>query len=146
MESASQPSSSATSAADQAGSIAGEARASVSSAVATVRGRAGNLQAQLADALDSGAGVIRKRAGSMSAAQPGDATPGAAANVLERVTPQVVAQGELAATAMERGATWLRETDLSEIEGRIVGELEKSPLRTLGIAAVLGFLVAGRRR
>lgn len=146
MESAYQPSSTTTTAASPSGLLEGDGARSVSTAGGTVRGRTGNLQAQLADALDSGAGVIRQRASSLSAAQGTGATEGSATNVLERVTPQVLAQGELAAKVMERGAVWLRENDLSDVEGRLVGELKQNPLRTLGIAAVLGFLVAGRRR
>ena len=130
----------------QALSTTGEGRTPVGSAVDSVRGRAGHLQAQLADALDSGASVIRERATSLSAAAHADASGGSTSPVIERFSPQVLAQGELAANVMERGATWLRENDFSDLEARLVSELKQNPMRTLGIAAVVGFLVAGRRR
>jgi hypothetical protein len=118
------------------------------SAATSLSGRAGDLKTQLADALDSGAGVLRERASSLAPTAQGDGatTASSAGGVVEQALPRIAAQGELAASVMERGATWLRETDLSGLEGRILGQLEEHPVRTLGIAAALGFLVAGRRR
>jgi ElaB/YqjD/DUF883 family membrane-anchored ribosome-binding protein len=137
---------------EQGTSLVADARHTLSSAAESVRGRAGNLQAQLADALDSGASVLRQRSAALAPTDAADGASGASgsasgvAAVVEQAGPQIAAQGEMAANLMERGATWLRETDLSELEGRLLGQLERNPIRTLGIAAAVGFLVAGRRR
>ena len=137
MESAQQSTESASGLREQAGN-----------AVESVRGRAGNLKGQLADALESGAGVIRQRASALAPTSQGDGAEAGTSggSAVEQAIPRIAAQGELAANVMERGAAWLRETDLSGLEGRILGQLEEHPVRTLGIAAALGFLVAGRRR
>lgn len=146
MESAQQPQGSATADKDTTASTASDAQNAHGSGADSARSRTGTLQAQLADALDSGANVLRQRAASLAPAESGTATAGDASGVVEQAIPRIAAQGELAATVMERGATWIRENDLSSLEGRVLGQLEQHPVRTLGIAAALGFLVAGRRR
>lgn len=148
MEAAQQSTESGTGLEGKVAHIASDARRTLSGAADSVRARTGNLQAQLADALESGAGALRERAASLGPTAQGDGAesgPGTG-SVVDQALPRLAAQGELAAGLMERGAMWLRENDLSDLEGRVLGQLEEHPVRTLGIAMALGFLVAGRRK
>ena len=109
----------------------------VSDAVETVRAKTGNLQAGLADLLDSSAQVIRSRSG--AATDSGDgASDGEAAR-------RLMQSGDATAAVLERGAMWLRENDLSDVEARLTSQLESHPTRTLLVAAGIGFLLSRRR-
>ena len=109
---------------------------SVAGTVETVRGKTGNMQAGLADLLDSSAQAIRTRAvaAADAAGEPGD---GAADRLAE--------SGEATAAVLERGAMWLRENDLSDLEARLTTQLKEHPTRTLLMAAGIGFLLSRRR-
>jgi hypothetical protein len=109
----------------------------VSGAVETVRGKTGNMQAGLADLLESSARAIRSRGPSAADAAGGAVGDGAAERLAQT--------SEATADVLERGAMWLRENDLSDIEGRITGQLERHPARTLLVAAGIGFLLSRRR-
>ena len=95
------------------------------------------LQEQLADALDAGAGALRRRASAAPAADGATEAPPAG---------ELLQQGALAATLLEQGATWVRDADLGALEGRVVEQIEQHPMRTLAIAAAVGFLVGRRLR
>jgi hypothetical protein len=110
---------------------------SQSDAGETMRAKTGNLQAQLADALDSGASAIRGKA---AGGTQGDGTSEAASAAAAPLGDT----GEVVAIAMERGAIWLRENDLSDLESRLTNQLERHPVRTLAIAAGIGFLISRR--
>jgi ElaB/YqjD/DUF883 family membrane-anchored ribosome-binding protein len=108
----------------------------VSGAVETVRAKTGNMQAGLADLLDSSAQVIRSRA---AASESADGATG------DTAAARLAQSGEATAALLERGAMWLRENDLSDLEGRLTAQLRENPGRTLLIAAAVGFLVSRRR-
>jgi hypothetical protein len=135
---------------DEAGELAGTAKARVTEATAAIRGKTGNLQARLADFLESSAEVVRRRAGEAKSLTTGttdvdETTTGRAlSTVAERLAPQVAERGEAAAALLEQSAMWLRENDLSDIEARVTAQLEAHPVRTLAIAAAVGFLVSRR--
>ena len=109
----------------------------VSGAVESVRAGSGNMQAGLADLLESSAQAIRSR-GVAAADSAGGAVGDGAAERLAR-------SGETTADILERGAMWLRENDLSDLEGRVTDQLERHPARTLLVAAGIGFLLSRRR-
>jgi hypothetical protein len=109
----------------------------VSGAVDSVRARTGNMQAGLADLLESSAQAIRSR-GVSAADSAGSAVGDGAAERLAQT-------GEATADILERGAMWLRDNDLSDLEERITGQLERHPARTLLVAAGIGFLLSRRR-
>ena len=109
----------------------------VTEAVETVRAKTGNLQAGLADLLDSSAQVIRSRSAAATDAGNG-ASDGEAAG-------RLVQSGDATAAVLERGAMWLRENDLSDVEARLTSQLESHPTRTLLVAAGIGFLLSRRR-
>lgn len=111
----------------------------VSGALETVRGKTGNMQATLADLMDSSARVIRSRA----TAVPDTA---AAEKLGDAASEQVMQAGATAADVLERGAMWLRENDLSDLEGRVTTHLKANPASSLLIAAGVGFLLSRRRR
>jgi ElaB/YqjD/DUF883 family membrane-anchored ribosome-binding protein len=110
----------------------------------TARAKTGNLQAQLADVLDSSASAIRRRA---EGASPGGAQgaqgDGTSAAAIADAVP-VPETGEAVASMMERSAMWLRENDLSDLENQLTHQLEQHPVRTLAIAAGIGFLISRR--
>ena len=112
-------------------------REPASGAAETVRRTTGNMQAGLADLLDSSAQVIRSRGNAASDAADGAAGDGAA--------ERLAASGEATAAVLERGAMWLRENDLSDIEDRVTAQLREHPARTLLVAAGIGFLLSRRR-
>jgi ElaB/YqjD/DUF883 family membrane-anchored ribosome-binding protein len=126
--------------ADRARDVADSAREKLSDAAETVRAKTGNLQAQLAGALDSSASALRSRAGSATASTQGDGTPAAAS----AAAAPLLDTSETVASMMERGAMWLRENDLSELETQLTDQLEQHPVRTLAIAAGIGFLISRR--
>jgi hypothetical protein len=109
----------------------------VSSAVETVRGKTGNLQAGLADLLDSSAQVIRSRGHNASEVAGGAVGEGA--------TERLARSGEATAAVLERGAMWLRENDLSDVEARVTHQLREHPTRALLVAAGIGYLLSRRR-
>ena len=109
----------------------------VSGAVDTVRAKTGNMQAGLADLLESSAQAIRSRG--VSAAESAGGAVG------DEAAERLAQTGEATADVLERGAMWLRENDLSDVEARITGQLERHPARTLLIAAGIGFLLSRRR-
>lgn len=109
----------------------------VSGAVESVRGKAGNMQAGLADLLESSAEMIRSRGIAASDAAGGAVGDGAAERLAQ--------SGEATAAVLERGAMWLRETDLSDVEARVTTQLKEHPARTLLVAAGIGFLLSRRR-
>jgi hypothetical protein len=109
----------------------------VSGAVETVRAKTGNMQAGLADLLESSAQAIRSR-GVSAADSAGSAVGDGAAERLAQ-------SGEATADILERGAMWLRENDLSDVEERVTRQLEQHPARTLLVAAGIGFLLSRRR-
>jgi ElaB/YqjD/DUF883 family membrane-anchored ribosome-binding protein len=109
----------------------------VTGAVETVRAKTGNLQAGLADMLDSSAQVIRSRA-----ASAGDASDGASDGT---AAGRLVQSGDATAAVLERGAMWLRENDLSDVQARLTSQIESHPTRTLLVAAGIGFLLSRRR-
>jgi hypothetical protein len=109
----------------------------VSGAMDSVRARSGNMQAGLADLLESSAQAIRSRGPSAADAAGGAVGDGAA--------ERLVQTGEATADLLERGAMWLRENDLSDIEARVTNQLERHPARTLLVAAGIGFLLSRRR-
>jgi ElaB/YqjD/DUF883 family membrane-anchored ribosome-binding protein len=113
---------------------------SVREKVETVRAKTGNLQAQLADALDSSASAIRHRAQGATRDAQGDGRSVAATT---GVAP-MADTGEAVASMMERSAMWLRENDLSDLENQLTHQLEKHPVRTLAVAAGIGFLISRR--
>lgn len=106
-------------------------------AMETVRAKAGNMQAGLADLLDSSAQVIRSRGAAASEAAGGAVGDGAAERLAQ--------SGEATAAVLERGAMWLRETDLSDVEARLTAQLKENPTRTLLVAAGIGLLLSRRR-
>ena len=110
---------------------------SVADTVDTVRVKTGNLQAGLADLLDSSAQTIRSRGLAASDAAGGVAGDGAAERLAQ--------SGEATAAVLERGAMWLRENDLSDVEARVTTQLKQHPTRTLLVAAGIGFLLSRRR-
>lgn len=125
------------------GSIAG-ARApmdrvgeTAAGALNSVRAKTGDIQAGLADLLDSSAQTIRSRGVAASEAAGGAVGDGAA--------ERLVQSGEATAAVLERGAMWLRENDLSDVEARLTAELKRHPARTLLVAAGIGFLFSRRR-
>lgn len=103
----------------------------------TVRAKTGNMQAGLADLLDSSAQVIRSRGVAASEAAGGAVGDGAAERLAQ--------SGEATASVLERGAMWLRETDLSDVEARLTAQLKENPTRTLLVAAGIGLLLSRRR-
>jgi hypothetical protein len=109
----------------------------VSGAAEAVRAKTGNIQAGLADLLESSAEAIRSR-GTSAADSIGEAAGDGAAERLAQT-------GEATADILERGAMWLRENDLSDLEGRVTDQLERHPARTLLVAAGIGFLLSRRR-
>ena len=125
------------------GSSAGSdtAKATVSSTISdameTARVKTGNMQAGLADLLDSSAQVIRKRGAAASDAAGSAVGDGAAERLAQ--------SGEATAAVLERGALWLRENDLSDVEARVTSHVKKNPTQTLLIAAGVGFLLSRRR-
>lgn len=125
------------------GSSAGSdtAKATVSSTISdameTARAKTGNMQAGLADLLDSSAQVIRKRGAAASDAAGTAVGDGAAERLAQ--------SGEATAAVLERGALWLRENDLSDVEARVTSHVKKNPTQTLLIAAGIGFLLSRRR-
>ncbi len=106
-------------------------------AMETVRATTGNMQAGLADLLDSSAQVIRSRGAAASEAAGGAVGDGAAERLAQ--------SGDATAAVLERGAMWLRETDLSDVEARLTSQLKENPTRTLLVAAGIGFLLSRRR-
>ena len=112
-------------------------REQASGAAETVRRTTGNMQAGLADLLDSSAQVIRSRGNAASDAADGAMGDGAA--------ERLAASGEATAAVLERGAMWLRENDLSDLEERVTAQLREHPARTLLVAAGVGFLLSRRR-
>ena len=106
-------------------------------AMETVRAKTGNMQAGLADLLDSSAQVIRSRGAAASEAAGGAVGDGAAERLAQ--------SGDATAAVLERGAMWLRETDLSDVEARLTSQLKENPTRTLLVAAGIGFLLSRRR-
>jgi hypothetical protein len=108
-----------------------------SGAVESVRAKTGNIQAGLADLLESSAQAIRAR-GTSAADSAGEAVGDGAAERLAQ-------SGEATADILERSAMWLRENDLSDLEGRVTDQLERHPARTLLVAAGIGFLLSRRR-
>jgi hypothetical protein len=108
-----------------------------SDAAESLRGKTGNIQAGLADLLESSAQAIRSRAPA-AADSAGGAVGDGAANRLAQT-------GEATADILERSAMWLRENDLSDLEGRVTNQLERHPARTLLVAAGIGFLLSRRR-
>ena len=109
----------------------------VSGTVDTVRAKTGNMQAGLADLLESSAQAIRSRGVSAADSASGAVGDGAAERVAQT--------GEATADVLERGAMWLRQNDLSDIEARVTRQLEEHPARTLLVAAGIGFLLSRRR-
>jgi hypothetical protein len=109
----------------------------VSGAVDMVRAKTGNMQAGLADLLESSARALRSRSPSAADAAGGAIGDGAAERLAQ--------SGEATADVLERGAMWLRENDLSDIEARVTNQLERHPARTLLVAAGIGFLLSRRR-
>ena len=109
----------------------------VSGAVESVRAKTGNMQAGLADLLESSAQAIRSRGVSAADSAGGAVGDGAAERLAQT--------GEATADVLERGAMWLRENDLSDVEARITRQLEQHPARTLLVAAGIGFLLSRRR-
>ena len=95
------------------------------------------MQAGLADLLESSAQVIRSRGVSASEAAGSAVGDGAAERLAQ--------SGEATAAVLERGALWLRENDLSDVEARVTSHLKKNPTQTLLIAAGIGFLLSRRR-
>jgi ElaB/YqjD/DUF883 family membrane-anchored ribosome-binding protein len=125
---------------ESSSNFADAARDKLGGAAETVRAKTGNLQAQLADALDSSASAIRSRAAGATQSAQGDGTSAAAT-----VDAAPIADtGEAVASMMERGAMWLRENDLSDLEDQLTHQLEHHPVRTLAIAAGIGFLISRR--
>jgi hypothetical protein len=150
--------------ADEASTVVGGVKEKVSGALTSARGAAGNMQTSLANALESGAAALRQRTaalgggvavGSEDAATPGLASGTAAdvgsaigraeGQVIAAVAPRAAETGDVVASLMERGASWLREADLSELEGHITTQVKQYPVRTLAIAAGIGLLLARRR-
>jgi hypothetical protein len=109
----------------------------VADTVAAVRGKTGNMQAGLADLLDSSARAIRARG--VSAAETAGGTVG------DGAAERLVDGGEATAEILERGAMWLRENDLSDVEARVTDQLQRHPARTLLMAAGIGFFLSRRR-
>lgn len=109
----------------------------VSGAAESIRGKMGNMQAGLADLLDSSAEMIRSRGVAASDAAGSAVGDGAAERLAQ--------SGEATAEVLERGAAWLRETDLSDVEARVTSQLKEHPTRTLLVAAGIGFLLSRRR-
>lgn len=96
----------------------------------------GTLREGLADLLDSSARVIRSRG--VAAGDSADAAVGDAA------AEQIVQSGETTAAVLERGAAWLRDADLGDLEDRVTTELREHPARTLLVAAGIGYLLSRR--
>lgn len=113
------------------------ASSTLSGAMETAREKAGSMQAGLADLLDSSAKVIRSRG--VSAGQAAASAGG------QDGAERLAQSGEATAAVLERGAMWLRETDLSDVEARITSHVKKNPTQTLLIAAGIGFLLSRRR-
>jgi ElaB/YqjD/DUF883 family membrane-anchored ribosome-binding protein len=109
----------------------------VSGAVEAVRAKTGNLQAGLADLLDSSAQVIRSK-GHAAADTAGGASGDAGSE-------RLVQTSDATAAVLERGAMWLRENDLSDVEARLTHQVKAHPTRTLLVAAGIGFLLSRRR-
>ena len=119
------------------GSTKDTASSTLAEAMETVRAKTGNMQAGLADLLDSSAQVIRSRGVAASDA--------AGTTVGEEAAERLAQSGEATAAVLERGAMWLRENDLSDVEARVTSHLKKNPTQTLLIAAGIGFLLSRRR-
>ncbi len=109
----------------------------LSDAIDTARAKTGSMQAGLADLLDSSAQVIRSRGVAASDAAGTTVGDGAAERLAQ--------SGETTAAVLERGAMWLRENDLSDVEARVTSHLKKNPTQSLLIAAGIGFLLSRRR-
>jgi hypothetical protein len=147
---------------EKARELTGEATTLLAGATETARAKAGNLQAHLADFLDDGAARLRSQ--SVGLARKADTTGGdptgtispphdggsesQAEGVVGRaasaVAPVAAERGQALAGVMEASALWLREHDLSDLEGRLTSQLQRYPVRTLAIAAALGFLTSRR--
>ena len=119
------------------GSATGGTTERPAGAMETVRAKTGNMQAGLANLLDSSAQVIRSRGVAASEAAGGAVGDGAAERLAQ--------SGEATAAVLERGAMWLRETDLSGVEARLTAQLKENPTRTLLVAAGIGLLLSRRR-
>ena len=118
----------------------------VAEVVTTVRGKSGNMQAGLADWLDQSAQVIRDRA--TAATSPGEPAAGGDASDVSSsvlIPPQLANVADTAAGVLERSAMWLRENDLSEIEGRVTEQVKSRPVQSLLLAAGIGFLLSRGR-
>jgi ElaB/YqjD/DUF883 family membrane-anchored ribosome-binding protein len=98
----------------------------------------GNMQAQLADFLDNAAESLRKQSEGMT---PSDSVPNAG-GALSAVAPQIASSEAAVAGVLAGSASWLRENDLSDVEARITHQVQEHPIRTLAIAAALGFLLS----
>ena len=164
MEQSQQSSSNEHGLADEASTVADRVKEEVTGALTSVRGAASNMQTTLANALESGAASLRQRTATLggevelgsNGAAPTDLSSGAATGVgsairraegqvIAAVAPRAAETGDVVASLMERGATWLRGADLSELEGHITTQVKQYPVRTLAIAAGIGLLIARRR-
>ena len=164
MEQSQQSSSNEHGLADEASTVADGVKEKVTGTLTSVRGAAGNMQTTLANALESGAAALRQRTASLggeveagsgdaatsnfasgTAAGVGSAISRAEGQVIAAVAPRAAETGDVVASLMERGATWLREADLSELEGHVTTQVKQYPVRTLAIAAGIGLLIARRR-
>ena len=119
-------------------SAGSDARESVSNLTEASRARTGNMQAQFADFLDNAAESLRKQSESMRPADSGPDFGGA----LSAVAPQIASSEAAVAGVLAGSASWLRENDLSDIEVRITEQVQEHPVRTLAIAAAVGFLIS----
>ncbi len=148
----------------EAGAVGGDVKEKVSDGLTSARGTAGKMQSSVADALESGAASLRQRTAGLgggsqagsgdspssglsegTATGVGSAIGRAEGQVIAAVAPRAAETGDVVASLMERGASWLRETDLSNLEGHITTQVKQYPVRTLAIAAGIGLLLARRR-
>ena len=128
---------------DSARAVAGDIQEKVAEGVSRVRGNSGNMQAGLADWLDQSAQVIRERATAENAA--GENSAGGAPGASAQIPPKLANAADTAAGVLERGAMWLRETDLTDLEARVTEQVKSRPVQSLLLAAGIGFLLSRGR-
>ncbi len=121
---------------DRARDLAGNAQEKLADVGSTMRERAGNLKDSLADALETGADRLRQRgqggqlAGSTGTGGMAVTGDGRVGQVTDRV-----------AGGMDATADWLRDADLDGLRTSIEQQVKDHPVRTLLIAAGLGYLL-----
>ena len=121
---------------ERAMNIASEAGDRLSDVGSTIRDRASGAKDKLAGALETGAERLRaKTHGADTTTTAGD---GAASAIGDGRVAQI---SDRVAGGMETTAAWLRDADLESLKLGVEKQVKEHPVRTLIIAAGLGYLI-----